>query len=99
MGREIQRWGARGILSVTPYYNKPTQEGLYHHYKAIASAASLPIILYNVTPRTNVNIDPATVRRLSEIENIIGVKEASGNIAQITQVIQQVSEDFIVLSG
>jgi 4-hydroxy-tetrahydrodipicolinate synthase len=99
MARAIERMGADGILSVTPYYNKPTQEGLYHHYKAIASATSLPIILYNVPPRTNVNIDPATVRRLSEIENIIGVKEASGNIAQITQVIQQAPEDFIVLSG
>src|SRR5271169_6867873 len=99
MAREIERMGADGILSVTPYYNKPTQEGLYHHYKAIASATSLPIILYNVTPRTNVNIDPATVRRLSEIENIIGVKEASGSIAQITQVIQQAPEQFIVLSG
>ena len=99
MAREIERMGADGILSVTPYYNKPTQEGLYHHYKAIASAISLPIILYNVPPRTNVNIEPATLRRLSEIENIIGVKEASGNIAQMTQVIQQVPEDFIVLSG
>ena len=99
MARAIERMGADGILSVTPYYNKPTQEGLYHHYKAIASAISLPIILYNVPPRTNVNIDPATVRRLSEIENIIGVKEASGSFAQITQVIQQVPEDFIVLSG
>src|SRR5271154_3973441 len=99
MAREIERLGADGILSVTPYYNKPTQEGLFHHYKAIALATSLPIILYNVPPRTNVNIDPATVRRLSEIENIIGVKEASGNISQITQVIQQTPEDFIVLSG
>jgi 4-hydroxy-tetrahydrodipicolinate synthase len=99
MAREAERMGAGGILSVTPYYNKPTQEGLYHHFKAIASAISLPIILYNVPPRTNVNIDPATVRRLSEIENIIGVKEASGNISQITQVIQQVPEEFLVLSG
>jgi len=99
MAREIERLGADGILSVTPYYNKPTQEGLYHHYKAIASAISLPIILYNVPPRTNVNIEPATLRRLSEIENIIGVKEASGNIAQMTQVIQQVPEQFAVLSG
>lgn len=99
MARECERMGADGILSVTPYYNKPTQEGLYHHFKAIAAATSLPIILYNVPPRTNVNIDPATVRRLSEIENIIGVKEASGNISQITQVIQQVSEEFLVLSG
>jgi 4-hydroxy-tetrahydrodipicolinate synthase len=99
MARECERLGADGILSVTPYYNKPTQEGLYHHYKAIAEAISIPVILYNVTPRTNVNIDPTTVRRLSEIQNIIGVKEASGNIAQITQVIQQAPEDFIVLSG
>ncbi len=99
MARECERMGADGILSVTPYYNKPTQEGLYHHFKAIASSISLPIILYNVPPRTNVNIDPATVRRLSEIENIVGVKEASGNISQITQVIQQVPEEFLVLSG
>jgi len=99
MARECERMGAQGILSVTPYYNKPTQEGLYHHFKAIAAAISLPIILYNVPPRTNVNIDPATLRRLSEIENIIGVKEASGNISQITQVIQQVPEEFLVLSG
>jgi 4-hydroxy-tetrahydrodipicolinate synthase len=99
MAREAERMGVDGILSVTPYYNKPTQEGLYHHFKAIAASISLPIILYNVPPRTNVNIDPATVRRLSEIENIIGVKEASGNISQITQVIQQVPEEFLVLSG
>jgi len=99
MAREAERLGADGILSVTPYYNKPTQEGLYHHFKAIAEATSLPIILYNVPPRTNVNIDPPTVRRLAEIENIIGVKEASGSISQITQVIQQVPEAFLVLSG
>jgi 4-hydroxy-tetrahydrodipicolinate synthase len=99
LARELESLGVNGLLSVTPYYNKPTQEGLYHHFKAIAEATSLPIILYNVPPRTNVNIDPATVRRLSEIENIIGVKEASGNISQITQVIQQVPEEFLVLSG
>ena len=99
IAREIERMGADGILSVTPYYNKPTQEGLYHHFKAIAESISLPIILYNVPPRTNVNIDPATLRRLAEIPNIIGVKEASGNISQITQVIQQASQDFLVLSG
>jgi len=99
MARECEKLGANGILSVTPYYNKPTQEGLFHHFKAIAASTSLPIILYNVPPRTNVNIDPATVHQLSEIENIIGVKEASGNISQITQVIQRVPEDFLVLSG
>jgi 4-hydroxy-tetrahydrodipicolinate synthase len=97
--RECERLGADGILSVTPYYNKPTQEGLFQHYKAIAAAISLPIVLYNVPPRTNVNIEPATLRRLAEIENIIGVKEASGNIAQMTQVIQQVPKEFVVLSG
>jgi 4-hydroxy-tetrahydrodipicolinate synthase len=97
--REAERLGADGILSVTPYYNKPTQEGLYHHFKAIAESITLPVILYNVPPRTNVNIDPPTLRKLSEIENIIGVKEASGNISQITQVIQQVPEDFLVFSG
>jgi 4-hydroxy-tetrahydrodipicolinate synthase len=99
LAREAERMGADGVLSVTPYYNKPTQEGLYHHFKAIAESTSLPIILYNVPPRTNVNIDPSTLRKLSEIENIIGVKEASGNISQITQVIQQVAEDFLVFSG
>ena len=99
MAREVERMGADGILSVTPYYNKPTQEGLYHHFKAIAESTALPIILYNVPPRTNVNIDPATLRQLSQIENIIGVKEASGNISQITQVIQQVPEEFLVFSG
>lgn len=97
--RAAEKLGAQGILSVTPYYNKPTQEGLYQHFKAIAAATSLPIILYNVPPRTNVNIDPGTLKRLAEIENIIGVKEASGNISQITQVIQQVPESFLVLSG
>jgi 4-hydroxy-tetrahydrodipicolinate synthase len=97
--RECERLGADGILSVTPYYNKPTQEGLYQHYKAIAAAISIPVILYNVPPRTSVNIEPATVRRLAEIENIIGVKEASGSIAQITQVIQQAPQGFLVLSG
>ncbi len=97
--RECERLGADGILSVTPYYNKPTQEGLYQHYKAIAAAISIPVILYNVPPRTSVNIEPATVRRLAEIENIIGVKEASGSISQITQVIQQAPQGFLVLSG
>jgi 4-hydroxy-tetrahydrodipicolinate synthase len=99
LAREAEKLGAQGILSVTPYYNKPTQEGLYQHFKAIAAATSLPIILYNVPPRTNVNIDPGTLKRLAEIENIIGVKEASGSVAQFTQVIQQVPENFLVLSG
>jgi 4-hydroxy-tetrahydrodipicolinate synthase len=99
MARAFQAAGAEGILSVAPYYNKPTQEGLYQHYKAIAAAVSLPIILYNIPGRTGVNIEPATVARLAEIENIVGVKEASGNIAQMAVVLDSVPDDFTVLSG
>jgi 4-hydroxy-tetrahydrodipicolinate synthase len=99
LARHAKKAGADATLVVTPYYNKPTQEGLYQHYKAIAAAISIPVILYNVPPRTSVNIEPTTVRRLAEIENIIGVKEASGSIAQITQVIQQAPQGFLVLSG
>jgi 4-hydroxy-tetrahydrodipicolinate synthase len=99
MGRELASIGADGILSVTPYYNKPTQEGLFQHYKAIAAATPLPIILYSVQGRTGVNIEPATVRRLAEIENIVGIKEASGNISQMSMILNCVPEDFIVLSG
>jgi 4-hydroxy-tetrahydrodipicolinate synthase len=99
MAREFEDIGANGILSVSPYYNKPTQEGLYQHYKAIASAVSLPIILYNIPGRTGVNIEPATLNRLSEIDNIVGVKEASGNIAQMAVLIENLPERFLVLSG
>jgi 4-hydroxy-tetrahydrodipicolinate synthase len=91
--------GADGILSVTPYYNKPTQEGLYQHYKAISSAVKLPIVVYSVQGRTGVNVEPATLKRLSAIDNIVGVKEASGNIAQMASVIQNVPDSFVVLSG
>jgi len=97
--REFEALGANGILSVCPYYNKPTQEGLYQHYKAIAASISLPVILYNIPGRTGVNIEPATVKRLAEIENIVGVKEASGNISQMAAVIASVPERFIVLAG
>jgi len=97
--RDYEAMGADGILSVSPYYNKPTQEGLYQHYKAIAEAISLPIILYNIPGRTGVNIEPATIRRLSEIDNIVGVKEASGNIAQMAVILDMVPDDFVVLSG
>jgi len=99
MAREFQALGADGILSVSPYYNKPTQEGLYQHYKALAAAVPLPIILYNIPGRTGVNIEPATVKRLSEIDNIVGVKEASGNISQMAAVLDLLPERFIVLSG
>lgn len=99
MAREFQALGASGILSVTPYYNKPTQEGLYQHYKAIAAAISLPIILYNIPGRTGVNIEPATLVRLAEIENIVAVKEASGNISQMATILDKVPQTFSVLSG
>jgi 4-hydroxy-tetrahydrodipicolinate synthase len=99
MAREFAARGASGILSVSPYYNKPTQEGLYQHYKAIAAAVVLPIIVYNIPGRTGVNIEPATLARLSQIENIVGVKEASGNISQMAAVIATVPKSFSVLSG
>jgi 4-hydroxy-tetrahydrodipicolinate synthase len=99
LAKEIKAMGADGILSVTPYYNKPTQDGLYQHYKAIASAVKLPIIVYSVQGRTGVNVEPATLKRLSEIDYVIGVKEASGNISQMAQVVQHVPSDFAVLCG
>jgi 4-hydroxy-tetrahydrodipicolinate synthase len=96
---EFKKLGANGILSVSPYYNKPTQEGLYQHFKAIADAVRLPIILYNIPGRTGVNIEPSTLKRLAEIDNIIGVKEASGNISQMASILDMVPEKFLVLSG
>jgi len=99
LARELADIGTDGILSVTPYYNKPTQEGLYQHYRAIAEAVPLPIILYSVQGRTGVNIEPATVKRLAQIENIVGIKEASGNVAQMAAILNAVPDDFIVLSG
>lgn len=99
LARELGEIGADGILSVTPYYNKPTQEGLFQHYKAIAEAITLPIVVYSVQGRTGVNVEPATVRRLSTIENIVGIKEASGNISQMAAILNAVPDDFNVLSG
>lgn len=99
MARAFAGGGANGILSVAPYYNKPTQEGLYQHYKALAEAVPLPIILYNIPGRTGVNIEPSTLARLAQIENIVGVKEASGNISQMATVLAAVPKDFTVLSG
>jgi 4-hydroxy-tetrahydrodipicolinate synthase len=99
LAKELAQMGADGILSVTPYYNKPTQEGLVQHYKAIAQAVPLPIIVYNIQGRTGVNVEPATLKRLAEIENIVGVKEASGNIGQMATVLHLLPEPFIVLSG
>jgi 4-hydroxy-tetrahydrodipicolinate synthase len=95
----LERLGVSGILSVTPYYNKPTQEGLYQHFRAIAESTRLPIVLYSVQPRTAVNIEPATVLRLAEISNIVGIKEASGSISQMASITARVPENFVVLSG
>jgi 4-hydroxy-tetrahydrodipicolinate synthase len=99
LARELAEIGADGILSVTPYYNKPTQEGLFQHYKAIAEGTSLPIVVYSVQGRTGVNVEPATVRRLAAIENIVGIKEASGNISQMAAILNAVPDSFNVLSG
>jgi 4-hydroxy-tetrahydrodipicolinate synthase len=96
---ELRHLGVDGILSVTPYYNKPTQEGLYQHFKAIATAVPVPMVVYSVQGRTAVNVEPATLKRLAEIENIVGVKEASGNIGQMASVVHHVPESFNVLSG
>jgi 4-hydroxy-tetrahydrodipicolinate synthase len=97
--QQMARAGADGILSVAPYYNKPTPEGLYQHYKAIAEAVPLPVIVYNVPGRTGVNVDVATIARLSAVPNIVGVKEASGNMTQMCEICGAVPDDFLVLSG
>lgn len=99
LAAEMQKAGASGLLSVTPYYNKPTQEGLFQHFQAIAGSTSLPIVLYNVPGRTGCNIEPATLVRLAAIPNIVGVKEASGNVTQMCDICRAVPPDFIVLSG
>lgn len=98
--REVSPKDYIAILSVTPYYNKPSQEGLYQHYKAVAEATELPILLYNVPSRTGVNMDYRTTLRLAkEVPNIIGIKEASGNIVQIMHLLRGRRENFLVISG
>jgi len=99
LARELESLGADGLLSVTPYYNKPTQEGLYQHYRAIARSTRLPIVLYNVPGRCGTNLEPSTVKRLAEIENIVGIKEASGSISQMAALANAVPDDFAILSG
>ena len=99
LAAEMQQLGADGILSVTPYYNKPTAEGLYQHFRAIAERIRLPIVVYNVPGRTGCNVEPATLARLATIPNVVGVKEASGNIAQVCEVCHLLPDSFIVLSG
>jgi 4-hydroxy-tetrahydrodipicolinate synthase len=97
--REYERMGVDALLSVTPYYNKPGQEGLYQHFRAIAESTSLPIIVYNVPPRTNVNLLPDTLMRIADLANIVGVKEASGDISQITEIALRMPKGFLLLSG
>jgi 4-hydroxy-tetrahydrodipicolinate synthase len=99
LGHELLRLGVNGLLSVTPYYNKPTQEGLYQHYKAIATAVPLPIIVYSVQGRTGCNVEPATMKRLAEIDNIVAIKEASGNIGQMAQMAYQLPDRIDMLCG
>jgi 4-hydroxy-tetrahydrodipicolinate synthase len=99
LAKELEAMEVDGLLSVTPYYNRPTPEGLYQHYKAIAAAAQLPIVVYNVPARTGTNITAETLHRLASIDNVVGVKEASGNIGQIVQICQSMPRAFAVLSG
>ncbi len=99
LSRQAKKAGADGLLQVTPYYNKPTQEGLYQHFRAIAEVVDLPIVLYNVPGRTSVNMLPETTARLSAIDSIIGIKEACGDLGQIKEIISKTPDDFAVFSG
>ena len=97
--RHAYEAGADGALLLSPYYNRPTQEGIYRHFKAVAEAVPIPVILYNVPSRTGSNVLPETVARLSEISNIVGIKEATGDLSQVSQVLEFCGPDFQVLSG
>jgi 4-hydroxy-tetrahydrodipicolinate synthase len=97
--KAAQKLGADGALLVTPYYNKPTQQGLFLHFEAVARATDLPLVLYNVPGRTSVNMAPETVARLAKIPTIVGIKEAAGNMDQVSQIIGSCPHDFAVLSG
>ena len=99
LAREMERVGASGLLSVAPYYNKPSPEGVYQHFRAIAESTALPVIVYNVPGRTGCNIDVATLVRLAAIPNIVGVKEASANMTQMCEICRALPGDFNVLSG
>ena len=94
-----KRAGADGALLITPYYNKPTQEGLYQHYAAVAQAVDLPLILYNIPGRTSVNMTPATIARIAKLPNVVGIKEGSGSLGQVSEIIHQCGDDLTVLSG
>lgn len=95
----VEKAGADGTLQITPYYNKPTQEGLFQHFSAIAAKTKLPVVLYNVPGRTSVNMLPATVARLAKIQNIIGLKDAAGNLDQTMETLNLVGDNFTILSG
>ena len=97
--QRAQKLGADGALLITPYYNKPTQEGLYQHFSTVAKETDLPIMLYNVPSRTAINMEPGTVARLSSIKNIVGIKEASGSLVQVSEIIDSCGPDFSVSSG
>lgn len=97
--RHAKTAGAGGALLITPYYNKPTQEGLYQHYKAVAKAVDLPLVLYNIPGRTGVNMLPATVARLMEFDNVIGIKEGTGSLQQISDLVQLCGDRLVILSG
>lgn len=99
LAKELKHMGVDGLLSVTPYYNKPNPEGLYQHYKAVAAATPLPIIVYSIQGRTGINVEPATLKRLAEMDTIAGVKEASGNVSQMAAIVHLLPENFSVLSG
>lgn len=97
--RHAKRVGADGALLITPYYNKPTQEGLYQHYAAVAQAVDLPLILYNIQGRTSINMTPETIARTAQLPNVVGIKEGSGSLGQVSEIIHQCGEAFTILSG
>lgn len=97
--RHAKRVGADGALLITPYYNKPTQEGLYQHYAAVAQAVDLPLILYNIQSRTSINMTPETIARTAQLPNVVGIKEGSGSLGQVSEIIHQCGEAFTILSG
>lgn len=97
--KEAEKVGVDGIMLVVPYYSKPSQEGLYQHFKTIAATTTLPVLLYNIPGRTGINMEPETIARLSEIDNIVAVKEASGKMDQVSKIKALAKEDFVVYSG
>jgi len=97
--KQAKQAGADGALLITPYYNKPTQEGLYQHYKAVAEAVDLPLILYNIEGRTSVNMKPDTIARTAKLSNVVGIKEGSGSLGQVSEIIHLCGPDFTILAG